>query len=280
MRLPCPINSNAGSSQRLGPVIQSPIAPCAIGEGEGVRSAAVEDNESASHRCPGPATECLRWGYSRGMVSGAVPEYPPTLGDMLKLERVEKRDSAMRFPERQYDDKFGILQSPTLLRQDLHYYRAKCGMRRIPVAIAFVDIDKFKDFNTAVGHIHVDQHVLPVFMRTVETHIYGHGHAYKYGGEEYVLLMPNADANLAMEFVQSLRKRVATLTFHGTERTITISVGLGVADQDCHLTDEELLQKAALAMNFAKNEGRDRVSGYIGKLFDENELKVLGLPSP
>jgi len=152
-------------------------------------------------------------------------------------------------------------------------------MRGLPVAIAFIDIDKFKEFNTEVGHTHVDRHVLPTFMRALETHIYGHGHAYKFGGEEYVLLMPNADAGLAIEFVQSLRGRVRVLAFHGTQRTITVSVGLCVADRDCHLTDEELVQKAERAMNFAKNQGRDRIATYAGKLFDEAELEVLPEPS-
>jgi diguanylate cyclase (GGDEF)-like protein len=204
-----------------------------------------------------------------------VPEYHPALDDLLTLERVEKLDMETQFRERQFDEKFHLLQSPTLLHQDLHYYRVKCGMRGISVAIAFVDIDKFKDFNTAVGQIHVDRYVLPVFMRALEAHIYGHGYGYRYGGEEYVLLMPNADAILAMAFVHSLQKRIEKLTFVGVNKTITISVGLCVADRDCHLTDEELLQKAERAMNFAKKEGRDRIAGYGGKLFDESELQVI-----
>jgi diguanylate cyclase (GGDEF)-like protein len=144
------------------------------------------------------------------------------------------------------------------------------------VAIAFMDIDKFKDFNTALGETHVDRHVLPVFMKAVETHIYGHGYAYRHGrGDEFVLLMPNADASLAISFVNGLRTRVAELRFHGTDKTITISVGLCVADPDCFLTDSELLQKAERAKNFAEREGRDRVAGYAGALFDESELRVL-----
>jgi diguanylate cyclase (GGDEF)-like protein len=117
-------------------------------------------------------------------------------------------------------------------------------------------------------------------MRSVEAHIYGHGYAYRMSGDEYALLMPNADADLAMAFVSGIRKRVAALRFLGTDKTITLSVGLCVADRDCFLTDEELLQKAEQAMNFAKNEGRDRVAGYAGTLFDESELRVLTPPAP
>jgi diguanylate cyclase (GGDEF)-like protein len=123
-------------------------------------------------------------------------------------------------------------------------------------------------------------HVLPVFMKSVEAHIYGHGNAYRMSGDEYALLMPNADAELAMAFVSGLRKRIAALRFLGTDKTITLSVGLCVADRDCFLTDEELLQKAEKAMDFAKNKGRDCVAGYAGKLFDESELRVLTSTAP
>jgi diguanylate cyclase (GGDEF)-like protein len=148
-------------------------------------------------------------------------------------------------------------------------------MRKLPVAISFLDIDKFKDFNTAVGETAVDLHVLPVFMEAVEAHIFGHGYAYRFGGDEYALLMPNADGELALMFVNSLRKRVAALQFSGLDKVITISVGICVADRDCFLTDGELLQKAERAKNFAKKEGRDRVAGYASPLFEESELHVL-----
>ena len=210
----------------------------------------------------------------------ATPEYPPSLRELLTLERVEKLDVGTHFSVRQYDEKFHLLQAPTLLLPDLRYYRGKCGVRDIPVAIAFLDIDKFKDFNTAVGHTNVNRHVLPVFMRALEAHIFGHGYAYRMSGDEYALLMPNADADLAMTFVSSFRKRVPALHFLGIDKTITLSVGLCVADRDCFLTDEELLQRAEQAMNFAKNEGRNRVAGYSGKLFDASELQVLAPAAP
>jgi diguanylate cyclase (GGDEF)-like protein len=210
----------------------------------------------------------------------AVPEYPPSLSDMLTLEQIENRDTGSRFSERQYDEKFRLLQAPTLFLSDLHYYRGKCGVRGIPVAIAFLDIDKFKDFNSEVGETHVDRHVLPLFMKAVEAHIYGHGYAYRYGGDEYAVIMPNADADLALAFVNGLRRRVGAIHFLGTQRTITVSVGLCVADRDCFLTDGELLQKAEQAKNFAKKQGRDCVAGYAGKLFDESELRVLTPTTP
>jgi diguanylate cyclase (GGDEF)-like protein len=188
-------------------------------------------------------------------------------------------DVDTRFLDRQYDEKFHLLQAPSLFLPDLHYYRIKCGMRGVPVAIAFLDIDKFKDFNTAVGETHVDWHVLPVFMRALESHIYGHGYAYRFGGDEYILLMPNTEASMATEFLLRLMRRIGAIRFYGTELTVTVSIGVSIADRNCHLTDEELRKKAEQAKNFAKKEGRNRIAGYIGRLFDETELRVLSPPS-
>jgi diguanylate cyclase (GGDEF)-like protein len=205
----------------------------------------------------------------------AAPDYPLSLRDILTLEQVEKMDAQPRLPERQYDEKFHLLQAPGLFLEDLNFFRGKCGIRGLPLAIAFLDIDKFKDFNTEVGHTNVNRNVLPVFMAAVEAQIYGHGYAYRESGDEYVLLMPNADSELALVFLKRLRSRVAALTCLGTERTITLSVGLCIADRDCFLTDEELKQRAEKAMVFAKDKGRNRIAGYTGKLFDDRELCIL-----
>lgn len=205
----------------------------------------------------------------------AAPGYPPSLRDFLTLEQVEKMDEEARLSERQYDEKFHVLQAPGLFLSDLNFFRGKCGVRGIPLAIAFLDIDKFKDFNTEVGHTNVNRNVLPVFMALLEAQIYGHGYAYRMSGDEYALLMPNADNDLALAFLKRIRTRAAGLSFHGTKKKIFLSAGLCIADRDCFLTDEELLQRGEKAMTFAKNQGRDRIAGYTGKLFDDSELVIL-----
>jgi diguanylate cyclase (GGDEF)-like protein len=205
----------------------------------------------------------------------AAPDHPPSLRDILTLEQVEKMDSQAPLAERQYDEKFHLLQAPGLFLSDLNFFRSKCGVRGLPLAVAFLDIDKFKDFNTTFGHTNVNRNVLPVFMAAVEAQIYGHGYAYRMSGDEYALLMPNADSELALAFLKSLRRRVAALKYLGVEKTITLSVGLCIADRDCFLTDEELLQRGEKAMAFAKEKGRNRIAGYNGKLFDDRELDVL-----
>ncbi len=82
----------------------------------------------------------------------ATPDYPLSLRDILTLEQVEKMDVQAPLQERQYDEKFHLLQAPSLFLSDLSFFRGKCGVRGLPLAIAFLDIDKFKEFNTTVGN--------------------------------------------------------------------------------------------------------------------------------
>ena len=52
------------------------------------------------------------------------------------------------------------------------------------------NIDKFKDFNTKYGETQIDVRLLPRFMAALEAHVYSRGFAYRFGGDEYVVLLP------------------------------------------------------------------------------------------
>jgi hypothetical protein len=121
---------------------------------------------------------------SRGWFREASPYRVPRLTDYLALDRIERRSGQeARLPEGEYDEKFHILQAPSLFLRDLGYYRAKCALRGSSVAVAFVDIDGFKNkFNTRYGETRVDRNALPRFMRALEAHVAFHGHAYRQGG--------------------------------------------------------------------------------------------------
>ncbi len=200
----------------------------------------------------------------------------PRLAEYLDLEFIERRlGQELRLPEREYDEKFHILQAPSLFLRDLHYYRSRCALRGAPVAVAFVDIDSFKHkFNTPHGETKVDRNVLPRFMRSLEAHVAFHGHAYRQGGDEYIVLLPGLSRDLAVTFLDELRRRQAALEYPGVPERTTVSVGLCVADADCPLTDRELREKANLAEGFAKKSGRNCIATYRGNDFTEESLYV------
>jgi diguanylate cyclase (GGDEF)-like protein len=205
-----------------------------------------------------------------------APARVPRLTDYLDLERIEKKfGQELTLAGREYDEKFHILQAPSLFLGDLHYYRQKCGLRGSPVAVAFVDIDEFKGrFNSRYGETKVDRNVLPRFMRSLEAHVAFHGHAYRQGGDEYLLLLPGLSRDLAVTFLDELRRKQGELEYPEVQERTTVSVGVCVADPDCPLTDRELRERANLAEGFAKRSGRNCIATYRGPQLVAEDLYV------
>ncbi len=204
----------------------------------------------------------------------------PKVGDFIPVEYVEKweahrsrRDGVPA--ERQFDEKFHLLWAPNQFFVDLDEFRSAAELRGIPFAVAFLDIDLFKGFNDRYSEPIVDRDLLPPFMRCIEAHLYGRGRAYRQGGDEYVVLLHNATRPESEASVDALREKLQSLSYRGiTERT-TVSVGLVCVGADCHLTNRELLERAATAKAFAKSSGRNCVATYVTPLLRDGELRVI-----
>jgi len=164
--------------------------------------------------------------------------------------------------EPEYDENFRILRAGRSFFKDLGYYRAKCEMRNAPVAVAWLDIDDFKRLNTKYLHIMVDRNVLPRFMETIESHVFSHGMAYRQSGDEYKVLLPNMSADVAQDFLDQLRIKLAGLEYRDIEERTTISIGLCEVGSDSYLTDREVDDRANKAMAFAKDAGKNRIAAY------------------
>jgi diguanylate cyclase (GGDEF)-like protein len=192
----------------------------------------------------------------------------PRLCDYLTIERAELVLGGAKHPERVYDEKFHILMAPALLLPDLDFYRLKCGMRDVPVVIAFMDIDKFKDFNSEKGESYIDLHLLPRFMATLEAHVYGRGYAYRFGGDEYTVLLPNADTATGLRILSEFQDRLKDLDYRGIARRTTVSMGMCEILPETSLTNAELLRRAEQAKNFAKKSGRNCIATYRDPYFE------------
>lgn len=165
---------------------------------------------------------------------------------------------------REYDEKFHILMEPSLFVKDLRYFIDQCTMRNRPVTAAFIDIDEFKEFNTKLGETTVDCDVLPYFMKGLEAFLFGKGYAYRQGGDEYLVILPNSGHEEALQFFESLRKYFAVVTY-SKEMNIdrpTVSIGVCTASPSDRKSPLEIQQLANRAEKHAKENGRNRVAGY------------------
>jgi len=192
------------------------------------------------------------------------PERLPQISDFLNLEIALATTDVLRPKDRTYDEKFHILQSPQMLPADLTYFRRSAEIRGngVAIALAYLDLDYFKSYNDLLGEVRVDVQILPPIMRVFETFVAERGYAYRFGGDEYVLLLANTTLEEAGRSFTMLRARLAHLHFDGLDQPATASVGMVLIEADTHLTNHEVVHRAQEAKRRAKDAGRNCVWTY------------------
>jgi diguanylate cyclase (GGDEF)-like protein len=197
------------------------------------------------------------------------------MSDYLTLEEVERhlRERNVRLSERQYDEKFHLLQAPTLLLPDIEYYRTVGAIRGNSTAVAYIDIDDFKALNTKYGHPKVDRDVLPIFMRALESFTFARGHAYRLGGDEYVLLLANGQG--ARAALMDLQQILRGLSYHEINESTLVSIGLCDVTPECCLSNQGIVERANRAMRHAKEHAKSGLVSYAQSSFREEDLVVV-----
>ena len=129
-----------------------------------------------------------------------------------------------------------------------------------PLSIIMVDFDHFKRVNDTYGHLAGDA-VLREIARRMSEQVRPYDAVGRYGGEEFLLVLPNCAHDEAVEVAERLRMRAVSepVVFEGT--SITVAISLGLACQARILSDEPepLIAAADAALYEAKRTGRNRV---------------------
>ncbi|MGP1256331.1 MAG: PleD family two-component system response regulator [Kiloniellales bacterium] len=135
-----------------------------------------------------------------------------------------------------------------------------------PVSVMLFDIDHFKRVNDTHGHV-VGDSVLKAVADHVLESVRETDLLARFGGEEFVLVMPATDVEVALKVADRIRERLSLQSIStgpdGPDLTVTISAGVA-STLDPMETPEELLQRADAALYDAKQNGRNRVFGVNG----------------
>lgn len=133
---------------------------------------------------------------------------------------------------------------------------------RRPLALILFDIDHFKDVNDTYGHL-VGDHVLRVLTKRVTDTTRATDIVCRYGGEEFIVLMPEAGREEALAMAERLREEISRMTVVTEGSTLSLTISLGVASLDPAGQDdlESLISRADRAMYQAKAAGRNTVRG-------------------
>lgn len=128
------------------------------------------------------------------------------------------------------------------------------------MALMILDIDHFKAINDGHGH-DVGDAVLREFAARLKRNIRGVDLACRFGGEEFVVLMPDTDTYQAEAVAERVRQSIADKTFDmGLARPLCVTVSVGVSLNESPAdTPETMVKRADVALYRAKREGRNRV---------------------
>jgi len=158
------------------------------------------------------------------------------------------------------DELTGLLNRRALnTRLDLEISR--CKRDNLPLSIILLDLDHFKKINDNLGHL-VGDLVLKQIAKLTKQLVQSTESVIRYGGEEFVVLLPKTDRSEALEIAERLRAGIAQFHFNHSDipssLQVTASFGIACLHED-HLSMSELLKQADLALYKAKSEGRNRV---------------------
>jgi len=141
------------------------------------------------------------------------------------------------------------------LRRDL----ARAKRERTPVAIALIDVDRFKAVNDELGHPFGDD-VLKEVARRLRSSLRPYDSVGRYGGEEFLIVLPGCDLSAGLVRADEIRMTIGAVPMRTArkERAVTVSMGIAVSNSG-DLDVERLLNQADVALYEAKRNGRNRV---------------------
>lgn len=191
---------------------------------------------------------------------------------LLRLKRVLKERQLRKERNRMLEQlkELAITDGLTKLFNSRHFYAQleleadRSNRYGHSIALLLLDIDNFKRYNDTFGHIEGDKVLLRIgqiiksCLRTIDT-------AYRYGGEEFTVILPETKGKKALTAAQRIRASVEKEKFFpepGNARTITISIG--VTEYVKGEKPKDFVQRADKAMYFSKKQGRNRVSSLFG----------------
>jgi two-component system, cell cycle response regulator len=188
---------------------------------------------------------------------------------LLRLRRVlkERRITQERVHMLDKLKRLSITDGLTKLYNSRYFYnQLKAEIDRTsryqrPLSLLLLDIDQFKEYNDSFGHLEGDK-VLLRLGQVIRSCLRKMDSAYRYGGEEFTVILPETEGDEAATVAERIRSSVSMEEFYPKDlkEKFTITISIGVTE---YIHDEEVaifVQRADKAMYLSKQSGRDRVS--------------------
>jgi diguanylate cyclase (GGDEF)-like protein len=182
-----------------------------------------------------------------------------------RMVEVEKLQEKLR--EQSIRDPLTDLYNRRYMIDFLSHEIQRAKRENKPLCIVIGDLDHFKSINDAYGH-HVGDLFLTEIAQLFRKSIRGSDFVCRYGGEEFLFVMPGATVDVAQSRAEEIRLQIAQLVIRHEEKILGITMSFGVAGFPIHGEQEdEIIIKADKALYNAKRQGRNLV-----KVWDEKQF--------
>ncbi len=185
--------------------------------------------------------------------------YGSTMRKMLYDRSFELKAAYKRIEElAELDELTGASNRRSIMRM-LQEEIDRAGRSGSPCSIALIDLDWFKRINDAYGHPTGDE-VLRTFSITAFANIRSVDRFGRYGGEEFLLVLPDMETERAARAVDRLRAMIAELDWSAFSPGMKVTMSAGVATLNPNETSDTFLARADSALYAAKAQGRNRIA--------------------
>lgn len=178
----------------------------------------------------------------------------------IHMEEVERLQAELR--ELSLHDPLTDLYNRRYLSEALNREVARADREHKPLSVIIADIDRFKIVNDTYGHQLGDKFLMAI-AKLMRMNSRGSDIVCRYGGEEFLLVVPGASTTDAFNRADEIRKRCAEFFINNDSETLAITISLGVATYPYHGQDiEEVIANADKALYRSKAAGRNRVTAW------------------
>ncbi len=189
----------------------------------------------------------------------ALLDYFLSVSPRIRSPKVVEIRIFQKTQDRAVRDELTGLFNYRYLRQELKREIARCRRNGEPLSLAFFDLDDFKRYNDDNGHL-VGDRALQLVSRLIVAGTRKSDLAFRYGGEEFAVLLPGANKAQACKVAERIRRSIDEENIGGTGggARVTISGGVSTLRSDGD-TPEAMLAMADHALYKAKGEGKNRI---------------------
>jgi diguanylate cyclase len=202
-------------------------------------------------------------------------------GLLLEVKNVEKSSAALELRLKSADEEVKSLQlklkeaeqhattdaltglwNRRSFEDKLAHHMARCQQTEGDLSLVMLDIDHFKQVNDTYGHLTGDD-LLRIIAKTLRDYVKGKDIVCRYGGEEFMILLPDTPLMGAVTVAEKIRRHFAQMSWKQKSTGVSmgkVTLSAGVSASRCGETIETFVQRADVALYQSKKMGRNRVT--------------------